>query len=155
MRHKAAHVAHRQTEAVPEEPEEQHVDLLQVISEPNLSWSDACLNLRRDLGLRSPSRRLGGRRMRDSSSSPPPSLGRVSYGRSCDPRPLSGSWRDQRARLLANGQTKSAHITRLIKTYFSYVRIPFCLIPFFSSSISIENPGSLQLSRSNNVLLPI
>ena len=40
-----AHVAHRQPEAVPEEPEEQRVDVLQVVSEPDLRWSDACLNL--------------------------------------------------------------------------------------------------------------
>ena len=31
-------------EAVPEEPEEQRVDVLQVVSEPNLRWSNACLN---------------------------------------------------------------------------------------------------------------
>ena len=42
LRHEPAHVAHRQPEAVPEEPEEQRVDLLQVASEPNLS--NACLN---------------------------------------------------------------------------------------------------------------
>ena len=34
LRHEPAHVAHRQPEAEPEEPEEQRVDLLQVISEP-------------------------------------------------------------------------------------------------------------------------
>ena len=39
-----AHVAHRQPKTVPEEPEEQRVDLLQVVSEPNLRWSNACLN---------------------------------------------------------------------------------------------------------------
>ena len=44
LRHEPAHVAHRQPEAVPEEPEEQCVDLLQVVSEPNLRWSNACLN---------------------------------------------------------------------------------------------------------------
>ena len=33
----------RQPEAAPEEPEEQRVDL-QVVSEPNLSKSNACLN---------------------------------------------------------------------------------------------------------------
>ena len=32
-------------EAVPEEPEEQRVDVLQVVSEPNLRWSKACLNV--------------------------------------------------------------------------------------------------------------
>ena len=44
LRHQPAHVAHRQPDAVLEEPEEQRVDLLQVVSEPNLSWSNACLN---------------------------------------------------------------------------------------------------------------
>ena len=29
-----------------EEPEEQRVDVLQVVSEPNLRWSNACLNFR-------------------------------------------------------------------------------------------------------------
>ena len=43
LRQEPAHTAHRQPEAVPEEPEEQGTDLLQVVSEPNLSWSDACL----------------------------------------------------------------------------------------------------------------
>ena len=37
LRHEPAHVAHRQPEAAPKEPEEQRVDLLQVISEPHLS----------------------------------------------------------------------------------------------------------------------
>ena len=46
LRHAPAHVAHRQPEAVPEEPEEQRVDFLQVVSEPNLRWSNACLNFR-------------------------------------------------------------------------------------------------------------
>ena len=41
LRHKPAHVAHRQPEAVPEEPEEQRV-VLQVVSEPNLSKSNTC-----------------------------------------------------------------------------------------------------------------
>ena len=44
LRRQPAHVAHRQPEAVPEEPEEQRVDALQVASEPNLRWSDDCLN---------------------------------------------------------------------------------------------------------------
>ena len=44
LRHKPAHVAHRQPEAVPEKPEEQRIDVLQVVSEPNLRWSNACLN---------------------------------------------------------------------------------------------------------------
>ena len=39
-----AHVAHRQPEAEPEEPEEQGIDVLQVVSKPNLSRSNACLN---------------------------------------------------------------------------------------------------------------
>ena len=43
LRHEPARVAHRQPEAVPEEPEEQRVDLLQVVSESSLRWSDACL----------------------------------------------------------------------------------------------------------------
>ena len=43
LRHEPVHVAHRQPEAVPKEPEEQHVDILQVVSEPNLSWSDEML----------------------------------------------------------------------------------------------------------------
>ena len=34
----------RQPEAVPEEPEEQCVDLLLVVSEPQLRWSNTCLN---------------------------------------------------------------------------------------------------------------
>ena len=42
--HVPAHVAHRQPEAEPEEPEEQRVDLLQVISEPQLRSIDACWN---------------------------------------------------------------------------------------------------------------
>ena len=42
--HVPAHVAHRQPEAEPEEPEEQGTDVLQVVSEPNLSKSNACLN---------------------------------------------------------------------------------------------------------------
>ena len=42
--HKKAHVAHRQPEAAPEEPEEQRVDVLQVVNEPQLRWSNACLN---------------------------------------------------------------------------------------------------------------
>ena len=45
-RHQPAHVAERQLEAIPDEAEEQRVDLLQVIFEPNLSLSDACLNFR-------------------------------------------------------------------------------------------------------------
>ena len=44
LRHVPAHVAHRQPEAEPEEPEEQRVDLLQVISEPQLRSIDACWN---------------------------------------------------------------------------------------------------------------
>ena len=44
LRHEPAHVAHRQPEAEPEEPEEQRVDLLQVISEPQLRSNDACWN---------------------------------------------------------------------------------------------------------------
>ena len=44
LRHEPAHVAHRQPEAVPEEPEEQGIDVLQVVSEPQLSKSNACLN---------------------------------------------------------------------------------------------------------------
>ena len=44
LRREPAHFAHRQPEAVPEEPEEQRVDALQVVSEPNLRWSNACLN---------------------------------------------------------------------------------------------------------------
>ena len=44
LRHKPAHVAHRQPEAVPEEPEEQRTNVLQAVSEPNLRWSNACLN---------------------------------------------------------------------------------------------------------------
>ena len=43
LRHEPAHVAHRQQEAEPEEPEEQRVDL-QVISEPQLRSNDACWN---------------------------------------------------------------------------------------------------------------
>ena len=39
-----AHVAHRQLEAVPEEPEEHRIDVLQVVFERNLRWSNACLN---------------------------------------------------------------------------------------------------------------
>ena len=41
LRRQPAHAAHRQQEAVPEEPEEQRVDVLQVVSEPSLRWSDA------------------------------------------------------------------------------------------------------------------
>ena len=44
LRHVPAHVAHRQPEAEPEEPEEQGIDVLQVVSEPQLSRSNACLN---------------------------------------------------------------------------------------------------------------
>ena len=44
LRHEPAHVAHRQPEAEPEEPEEQRVDLLQVISVPQLRSNDACWN---------------------------------------------------------------------------------------------------------------
>ena len=44
LRHKPAHVAHRKPEAAPEELEEQRVDVLQVVSEPQLRWSNACLN---------------------------------------------------------------------------------------------------------------
>ena len=44
LRHEPAHVAHRQPEAEPEEPEEQRVDLFQVISEPQLRSNDACWN---------------------------------------------------------------------------------------------------------------
>ena len=36
LRHKPAHVAHRQLEAVPEEPEEQRIDVLQIVSEQRL-----------------------------------------------------------------------------------------------------------------------
>ena len=43
LRRQPVHVAERQPEAVPEEPEEQYVDVLQVISGPNLSWTD-CSN---------------------------------------------------------------------------------------------------------------
>ena len=43
LRRKPAHVANRQPEAVPDEPEEQRIDVLQVVSETNLSWSNACL----------------------------------------------------------------------------------------------------------------
>ena len=43
LRHVPAHVAHRQPEA---EPEEQGIDLLQVVSEPQLNRSNACLNFR-------------------------------------------------------------------------------------------------------------
>ena len=39
-----AHVAHRQLEAEPEEPEEQGIDLFHVVSEPQLRWRDACLS---------------------------------------------------------------------------------------------------------------
>ena len=42
--HVPAHVAHRQPEAEPEEPEEQGIDVLQVVSEAQLSRSNACLN---------------------------------------------------------------------------------------------------------------
>ena len=34
----------RQLKAIPDEADEQRVDLLQVFSQPNLRWSDACLN---------------------------------------------------------------------------------------------------------------
>ena len=44
LRRMPAHVAHRQPEAEPEEPEEQGIDLLQVASEPQLSRSNGCLN---------------------------------------------------------------------------------------------------------------
>ena len=44
LRHVPAHVAHRQPEAESEEPEEQGIDLLQVVSEPQVSRSKACLN---------------------------------------------------------------------------------------------------------------
>ena len=40
LRREPARVAHRQAEAVPEEPEEQRVDVGQVVSE----WSNACVN---------------------------------------------------------------------------------------------------------------
>ena len=43
LRRQPAHVAHRQPEAFPEEPEEQRVDVLQVSLSQNLRWSDACL----------------------------------------------------------------------------------------------------------------
>ena len=36
LRHMPAHVAHRQPEAEPGEPEEQGIDVLQVVSEPRL-----------------------------------------------------------------------------------------------------------------------
>ena len=45
LRHEPAHFAHRQPEAVPEKPEEQGIDLLQVVSEPQLSWTNACLTM--------------------------------------------------------------------------------------------------------------
>ena len=45
LRHVPAHVAHRQPEAEPEEPEEQCMDLLQVVSEPQLSKGNACFEL--------------------------------------------------------------------------------------------------------------
>ena len=44
LRHVPAHVAHRQPEAEPEEQEEQGIDVIQVVSEPQLSRSNACLN---------------------------------------------------------------------------------------------------------------
>ena len=44
LNHVPAHVAHRQPEAEPEEPEEQGIDILQVVSEPQLGRSNACLN---------------------------------------------------------------------------------------------------------------
>ena len=44
LSHVPTHVAHRQPEAEPEEQEEQGIDLLQVVSEPQLSRSNACLN---------------------------------------------------------------------------------------------------------------
>ena len=44
LRHVLAHVAHRKPEAEPEEPEEQGIDVLQVVSEPQFSRSNACLN---------------------------------------------------------------------------------------------------------------
>ena len=43
LRREPAHAAHPQPAAVPEEPEEQRVDVLQVVSEPNRRWSNACL----------------------------------------------------------------------------------------------------------------
>ena len=43
LRHVQAHAAHCQPEAEPEEPEEQGIDLLQVVSEPQLSRSNARL----------------------------------------------------------------------------------------------------------------
>ena len=44
LRHVPAHVAHRQPETEPEEPDEQATDVLQVVSEPQLTRSNACLN---------------------------------------------------------------------------------------------------------------
>ena len=44
LRHVPANVAYRQPEAEPEEPEEQGIDVPQVVSEPQLSRSNACLN---------------------------------------------------------------------------------------------------------------
>ena len=44
LRHHPAHGAVRQLEAVSDEPEEQHVDFLKVISESNLRWIGTCLN---------------------------------------------------------------------------------------------------------------
>ena len=44
LRREPAHVADRQPEAVPEEPEEQRADVLQVVSEPNLRSGNACFN---------------------------------------------------------------------------------------------------------------
>ena len=56
--HKPAHAAERQREAVPEEPEEQRVDVLQVISEPLLRCNDACWNFRH-FDIQSTARTLG------------------------------------------------------------------------------------------------
>ena len=44
LRHVPAHVAHRQPEAEPEELEEQRINVLQVVSEPQLRSIDACWN---------------------------------------------------------------------------------------------------------------
>ena len=43
LRDVQAHVAHCQPDAEPEEPEEQGIEILQVVSEPQLSRSNACL----------------------------------------------------------------------------------------------------------------
>ena len=45
LRREPAHVADRQPEAVPEEPEEQRVDVLQVVSESKLRSGNACFSL--------------------------------------------------------------------------------------------------------------